>query len=245
MATPTQSVQFRNATSLLEFYHNEEIWAFGIKQRNALCFKNEQDDQSVGEQKLANILQAMLENKTSAIYTLCLYNNPGDEITDKTPCSLSVNFRLREFEGSGAFAGMNGFGGDTNEEIRALRAELKELKEGGGAGPDRLGVIGELMEMDAMQPIVMAIAGKIADFIGSIGNKPAAAGPEDQGLRRVSGPPGWHGVWKEDAEIIRSIDTLADKLQDFPEMMAKLARIALNKPLQFTMFTAYLRNMKA
>lgn len=247
MATPTQSVQFRDGDSLAEFFKSQDMPAFAIKQKNTLNFKHQGDNMDEALTCLEAILQLILSNESAAIYTLCIYDDYGDKITDKTPCDLSVNFRLCEYAQA---AGMGGIGGMSSSsellrEVRAMRVELNKLKAAPAEKEEhRLGLIGELLEMDATQPIVLALAGKVADWIGAIGS-PTVSGSAGVGeLKRVSGVPGWHGRWKEDATICNSIDVLADHLEDFPEVMAKLARIALNKPTTFSLFVGGLRRMK-
>lgn len=244
MATPKATIQFRNAEDLVQFYQDEEIPAFGIRNGSTLNFKYEGPDLEEGKAKLVGILNLMLANKTAAIYTLALYNRFDNEITEKTPASLSVNFRLNEYgENIGGFTGGGG-NSDIMQELKSMRKEIEDLKKEKEEPADKLGMIGEIMQMDAVQPVILAIAGLIADKISSIGAKISPAPAPSTDLRRVSGPPGWHGTWREDPEILISIDTLADKLEDFPDVMAKLARIALNKPVQFAMLTGMLRKMK-
>ncbi len=243
MATASLSVQFRDPEDLAMFYRDEGIPAFAIKQRNALNFKYEGDSMDEGLEKLVGLFKIMVKNKTAAIYTLCQYNSFGDEITDKTPASLSNNFRFNEYGEAIGFAG-SGDGGIA-QQLKDMRAEIKALREEREEGDgNKLGVIGEILSMDAVQPVVMAIAGLIADKIaqaGGGGNSPQH-GPAGE-LKRVSGIPGIKSNWKDDPEVMRSLDTLNDKLDDFPELMGKLARIALNSPLKFALFVGGLRRM--
>lgn len=243
MATPSQSVQFRDPDDLVAFYRDEGIPAFSIKQRNALNFKYEGDSLDEGIAKLIGLFKMMVKNKTAAIYTLCQYNSFGEEITDKTPASLSNNFRFNEYgEAIGAFGG--GGGGDLAQQLKDMREDIKALREEREEGSGhKLGMIGEILEMEAVQPLVLAVAGLIADKITQMGGgSPPAHGPAGE-LKRVSGIPGVKSNWKDDPEVMRSLDTLNDHLDDFPELMAKLARIALNSPFKFKLFTAGLRRM--
>jgi hypothetical protein len=240
MSTPTMTVQFRNPEDLIKFYMGEGIPAFGIKQKTDLNFKYEGDNQDEGVEKLQGIIDMMLNNKSSAIYRLCLYRTFGEEITDKTPCSLIVNFRFYEYAPDGTNS-MGGFGNqDLHARIAALERKL-QAKESEDE-PHKLGVIGEILEMDALQPVIMGIATKVADWI---------TGPPKMGeIQRISGipgdllnPPAETEVfpWLQDKVLTGSITRLYGSVADLGKLLQKLATIAEKNPKKFASYVKMLQ----
>ncbi len=209
---------------MINFYERQDIPAFGIKQRTMLCHKYEGDSMQDGKEELEWLCNAFIKQRSPAIYTLCLYRKwEGDEITDKTPCSLSNNFRLVDHGEMGAPGG-----GDLLTEVRALREEVRQLREEGVE--NKLGVIGEIMEMEAVQPLLMAVGTKIADWItgqGRVGE-----------LKRVSGIPGVPAAgmtsdWRTDPVTVDALERLSKCVPDLPEVLKKLADMAETKPGKF------------
>lgn len=216
---------------MIQFYERQEIPAFGIKQKTMLCYKYEGDAMDEGMEELKWICSALINQRSPAVYTLCLYKKwVGDEITDKTPCSLSNNFRLTEPSGELGAPG----GGDVAAQLREMREEIRQLREGAPA-ENKLGVIGEIMEMEAVQPLIMAVGAKIADWITGEGKMGE--------LKRVSGipgisPAGMTTEWRTDAVIIDALDRLSKHVPDLPQVLKKLADTADNKPAKFKTYLA-------
>jgi hypothetical protein len=245
MATPSKSVQIRNADTLCKMYERMKIPCWGIKQGAALNWKYEGEALEDGETELRAYLEMLEENETAAIYTLCLYQDPpGGRITDKTPADLSNNFRLLDNQGTVGSAEKYGGGyGALLAEIKELKKELNALKN--QEPENKLGVLGDLMEYEAFQPIMMGLATRAADWImgaGKVGE-----------LKRVSGIPGiseptgkaYAGDWRSDGRISVSLDQLAARCEDLPQLMEQLAVFAVNKPGQFNLYKKMLMSMKS
>ena len=237
MATPSKAVQFRDVDSVVQMYINMKVPAFGVKQNSALNFKYQGDDLEEGGQQLRNFLDMLQDSESAAIYTLAIYEQPGDRITEKTPVDLSWNFRLRD--APAGMAGMEMYGGGYGammNEIRQLKGQVAALQTKKEEEPEnKLGLIGEIMEMDAMAPIMMAVGNRIADLLAP----PAKVGE----LKRVSGIPGLLKPWKEDEVITDALDRLSKKVDDLPAILQKLADMADNSPTKFSWYIKAFRTM--
>lgn len=228
MATPAKSIQAIDAETIVSMYRNMGIPDFGIKQNQALNFKYTGGDLEEGAQKLAGYLQLLIDCETGAIYTLCVYEDPKKGINERTPVDLSFNFRL--FDQPRNYGSFDGAGyGQLLGEIGSLKKQLAELKQ--QPEESRLGLIGELMELEAMQPIMMAIGTRLADVI-----YPAA--PAVGELKRVSGIPGLQPdppttEWRQDPVLCGAIDRLLPHVPDLGKLLTRLADQAENKPAKF------------
>jgi hypothetical protein len=236
MATPSKSVQFRDTQSVVKMYENMKVPSFGIKQNGALNFKYQGDDLVEGSAQLCAYLEMLTENESAAIYTLAIYEEPEGRITEKTPVDLSWNFRLRSEVAGIPGEGYSGSYGQLLAEIRAMKKELADMKN---AEPEnKLGVIGEVMEMEAFQPILMAVGNKLADWL---------TGPEKVGeLKRVSGVPGVASQkpdWRDNIQAENALDRLNEKVDNLPDVLEQLAKMAENKPTTFNMYLKLFRRM--
>jgi len=239
MATPVKSIQFRNIDDLLECYAGTEVPAFAIKMGKGVCFKYEGDSLEDGKQQLGALLDLIQRNESAGIYTLCIYESiPGEHITDKTEAGYSWNFRLNDY-GSSNNAQALGPMLQFMEEVKNLRKEVRELKEAKQEEPEnKLGMIGDIMDIPAVQPIMMALAGKIGDWIsgGTVGQ-----------LKRVSGVPGGpadHYAWLQNEAFLSTIDRLYKGTDDFPALLEKLADMQEKTPGKYKMYIGMFSKMR-
>ena len=247
MATPAKSVQIRDADSLCKMYARMAIPAWSIKQGGDINWKYEGELIEEGEAQLKAYCEMLMDNETAAIYKLCLYEDLEGKITEKTPVSLSNNFRFTDGAAYGSPDHYGGGYGALLGEVKELRRVVNEMKNQ-APEDNKLGIMGELMEHEALQPIFMGVATKIADWIMS----PAKGVGE---LKRVSGVPGSAasvptsspaGVrsWREWPEITGAIDILNGHVEDLPAVLQKLALLASKKPIQFKLYKTMLLSMK-
>lgn len=247
MATPAKSVQIRDTATVCKVYEMMKIPAWAIKQGSTVNWKYQGDSLEDGKAELRSYCELLEENETAAIYTLCLYEDLEGKITDKTPADLSNNFRFIDTVACGGPGDhYGGTYGTMLAEVKQLRKELQDLKNQPPEEANKLGMIGELMEMEALQPIIMGVANKVADWIMS----PAKGVGE---MKRVSGvPPGaiagpspaFAGNWREEPRISAALDVLAGSLTDLPEVLEQLGRYAVNKPKQFSLYKQMLLRTK-
>lgn len=241
MATPVKSVQFRDVEAVMDMYDNVKIIPFSIKQAGAINHYYEDDDAEEARQQLGWFLNKLNESGSEAIYTLCLYKNLKTDIDEKTPCNLSWNFRLHHQQVGSNVGGYNPGGyASLLMEIKELKKEVQELKTAGPPNP--LGIVGDIMEMEAVQPLIMALGTKVADWI---------TGPSTVGeLKRVSGIPGATAGpigmttdWRTDPVVIDAIDRLSRQVADLPGILKRLADLAENKPAKFKTYLAMFKMM--
>jgi len=200
--------------------------------------------------KLQEYCEVLVDNDSAAIYKFCLYEDLDGKINNKTGWNLSNNFRFKEGPGA-SYGSPEIYGGNYGQmlqELKELRKELNALKN---QAPEehKLGMIGELMEMEALQPIIMGLANKAADWIMTPGKGVGE-------LKRVSGvplgtsltpsPPPLSSTWswREDTRIGDALDTLAGTVEDLPVVLEQLARMAIKKPGQFKLYKTMLLSMK-
>ncbi len=238
MATPSKAVQFRDVESVVTMYKSMDIPAFGIKQNTALNFKYQGNNIEEGAALLSGFLSMLQDSESAAIYTLALFEEPGPRITEKTPVDLSWNFRLRD-QVAGYMPGeqYNGIYGQLMGEVKGLKAQLAALQ---AKEPEsKLGVIGEIMEMEAVQPLLLAIGNRIADLVM----------PTKPELKRVSGVPGIPETkeppapWRDNPLIIDALDRLNIQVKGLPALLQQLANLAESNPLKFGIYVAMFKKM--
>jgi hypothetical protein len=252
MATPAKSVQARDVDSVVEMYTKMGIPAFGIRQNGTMPFKYTGNSMEQGAAELQWILEKLEDSESAAIYQLAMFENPG-KVNEKTPADLSIGFQLNEHtRGWLPHEQYKGSYGAVLGEIRELKKTIDALQKEKEAEPEsKLGIVGEIMELEGVQPIVMAIGNRIADWVMGTGDK--AVGE----LKRVSGIPGYEpeppaangqippaGDWRTDIIVIGAIDRLADRVPDLGGLLTRLADLAEKKPGQFNLYAAMLRKMK-
>ncbi len=219
-----------------------DIPAFGIKQNQALNFKYPGPSVQDGANQLRAFLDMLDDSESAAIYTLALYEDPPTRITEKTPVDLSWNFRLRDtVSGYRPGEAYGGVYGQLIGEVKQLKAQILELKN--REPESKLGVIGEILEMEAVQPLLMAVGTRIADFVMP---------PSKPELKRVSGVPGMTEQqpldvrieWRDNPTIIDAIERLSAREKDLPELLQQLASLAEKSPGKFALYVGMFKKMK-
>lgn len=242
MATPVKSVQCKDVESVLELYDNVKIESFAIKANgnNGVPVYVYEEAAGSARDQLEWFLNKLEEGQSEAIYTLCLYKGDPEEITDKTPVNLAWNFRLHHQVIGGTAGGYQGGYAALLQEVKDLRKEVQEFKNAPPVNP--LGIIGDIMELEAIHPLMMAIGGKVADWI---------TGPTTVGeLKRVSGipgittsPVGMTTEWRTDPVLLDAIDRLSKQVADLPGIFKRLADLAEKKPAKFKTYLAMFKMM--
>lgn len=249
MPTPAKTVQFRDAETLVACYRDADIPAWAIKVGGpGPCFKYEGKDIEDGCLKLQECCRLILKSKSAGIYTLCLYEEeilPADGIiTEGTKPGLAWNFRFNEYEGAGM--GLVPYQqDDLRAELKAIRKDIQDMKAEREDEGGKLGVIGEIMENEALQPIIMGISQKIADWI---------TGEKVGELRRVSGIPNvdigkeypelleWD--WLKDHKLMYAVSRLFKTTPDLAEVMDKLAALSENNPKKYQFYLNMFKKLK-
>lgn len=228
MATPAKSVQARSVEDVLALYDQMQVPSFAIRQGSAQNAKWIGESVEDGHANLKTCLEFLERAESAAIYTLCLFEDPPERVTDRTPCSLSLNFRLLDTP-SGYISGEQYAGGYSRitMELQQLRKEIQEIRAEKEQGGGQLGLIGDLLSIEALQPVIAGLGMRLVD----------AVLPEKKvgQLERLSGVP---GQWREDDQVTRSLDRLAAKVDNLGTLLGKLADMAERNP---TVFQFYLK----
>ncbi len=227
------SVQFVGLQEVMRAYDNMGVINWAVWQGKNPNFQYGGTDDNESRQELEEWLKMIAKRPNQAIYTLKFFEDwKGGKIPKTAVEDTAFNFRvLDEFDEQ---TGMQIYRSDRGsnvvvEEIRLMRAELKEIKEK-AVVPAKIGNVDEPMEtwekiLD--HPITMGLVGKI--FGLDIAGLAAMEG-------KLAGVPGEH-----------SIDDTIDKLlvydTDLGNHLYKLLQIAEKNPGQFKMFLAMLDKM--
>jgi hypothetical protein len=255
MPKVSKSVHFRNEEQVLEAYRNRDVPAFAVWQDKQFLFKYEGDSIEDGETQLKSWVDMLAQNQSSAIYTVCVYEDweAGTKIKDTTPYDGSFNFRLYD-NPSGylppqQYVQYQQQGGSLKvllDKMSAQQQEIERLKsviDQGGEGDEEdnaLGIVGKLLEHPvlgpALQPLIQRLAGGIADVV--LGKDEGEGVPAQ--VRRISGV----AIENGDARLVSAIERLQKQVDDLPALLEKLALLAEKKPTQFLFYKQMLQSMK-
>ena len=258
MATPARTVQLRNASEVIQAYENWGIPQFAVLSGKQLLFTQDDSDATVddGVQLLRQWLTWIKNNGSSAIYTLAVYKSLKKEITNTTEYNGSVNFQLNEYNyngNGGMITGSNDAGmKELLNTVNALQLQVTKLQdqlneedeEEDEQKPDMLGQITDFIS----NPV---IAGIISAFLptGKYLPKPVTPNPQQQQqpmqteagtVTRIAGVTD-KDHQKRMADILKKLQSQVQNLPDLLEQMSKLAEA---KPEQFAMYMGALMAMK-
>lgn len=242
------SVQFTNKDDVLEAYTKMKVGPWAIWCGKELNFSCNDKSQSVCLAELTEYLEMLDRNETPVYYSLRVYRGlkPDQQITNKTEYDNSFGFRLTE-SAAGYRRSAGGDGGGLSgmtvgalkkqwdneralmDEIKALRLEVQEMKDGDDEDGDDdygLGKIGRILQHPTIGPIAQQLVGTITSML----KRSSPAG-------QIAGVPG-------DAEKIQaSLQILTDCISDFPVILDKLALMAQKNPAQLKQYCDLLRQM--
>jgi hypothetical protein len=232
------TVQFRDASSVVRAYENRGVPAFCIRNKNQLLFVYKGDDLEEGKNLLTEYMDLLQKSESAGIYTLCVYEEfKGGRITNKTEYDGSFNFRFTDT------ISINQTKHPFANELTALREEVKLLHEKMEAkeeeeeeSTDTMGSIAKLLDNPMIAGVVGAIFEKVMD---SLTKKPVDQIQNEantQNLKAVSGV-------EVESEVFYAYEILCKSRKDFPELFKKLALLAQKKPKQFGIYCTMLKTM--
>jgi hypothetical protein len=247
------NVQFTNKDDVLEAYKKMKVGPWAIWCGTAMNFSCSDESKTECESSLVEYLEMLDRQDVAAYYRLAVYDDmAGEKITNKTPYSSSFNFRLTDSamgikrNGIGE-TGLSGMTVGTmrkqweseraiSDEIKALRMEVQELKEG-GTGDDELddyglGKIGKILQHPTVGPMAQNLLGSLMNYLNRGAGQPG---------RTLAGLPGdQSGADK----ITAALEILNSAVPDFPDILLKLAEMAQRQPASFKMYCDALRGMQ-
>jgi len=212
------SVQFFGRESVVDAYTNRGIQTWGIFEKKNFITAGE------GAHSLTEFLKKLEPGGSMATYTLKVYKNCEDldEITDKTECNGSFNFKLMH--------SLGGVGVSDSSRLAALEAKINGLDDDDDDEPEGLGeiVMGWLKEPQKLVPVIGALKelfhgnpGPAVAQMATIGNVEQGAPPykaktpEMDPLERVAAA--LDRLEKQDKDIITHLEKLADIAEKKPE----------------------------
>lgn len=248
------NVQFTNKDDVLDAYKRMKIAPWSIKCGKAVNFSCQAKSENECLVELTEYLEMLDRQDTAVYYTLCVYDadDISGHITDKTPAVASFNFRLTESASGIGRVGNESLSGMTvgslrkqwdseralMDEIKALRMEVQEMKEGGDDEPDDfgLGKVGLIMNHPQIGPMAQQLVSGVLGFLNSL--RPGAAAPAapQPGNRIISGVPGADPA-------ADAMNILNAAYPDFPVLLSKLARMHQVQPAQLKMYIEMLRTL--
>jgi uncharacterized small protein (DUF1192 family) len=244
------TVQFRDAANVLSAYEQRGIPNFSIRNRQQLLHVYKGGDLGEGATELAAFLELLERSKSAGIYTLCVYElAPNTRITNKTEYDGSFNFRFSDEISNGA---REVYSRETESKLNALQSEIAMLREQleEKEKPEEgelMGMINGIVNNPSLAPIVGAVAEQIAAWISKLGPQQPQQQQQHlqqpnlnhqatvEGLKRVSGI---------DIDVEQSLQVLCGAEKNFPELLHKMAQIALKKPTTFKIYVNLLRSYK-
>lgn len=236
----SSSVQFYGLPAVLLAYKNRDVDAWSLWQNKQFLFRG------IGYDALEGYLNMLSEAGSGAVYTIKVYDDIEEEkkIKESTQADGSFNFRFsHESEYIPGQVGRHPIGTARQNDyavligkIEALERKLSEREE--EEPESKLGIIGEILEHPAMQPMLP----KLVDMLGAFLTGGVKAADPNQAA--INYPPPVHynqgrsavlnGV--NDDSIINEAVTELKKLDPMLGIhLQKLVQIGKEDPSTFAM----------
>lgn len=239
----SKSVQFDNPEDVVQAYKLRKVPAWAIFHNNeGPMFKYDQKNMSEGEQLLSQTLETL--ERSAACYSFRIYEDlpAGGKIKSNSVHDGAFNFQLND-NPRGYLppeiyqqAGVNGGVKVMLTEFQALKTENAQLKAklAEDDGEDsQLGIVGELLEHEAIAPVVPLLVDRLMDLF--LPEKPVA---------RQAAISGVVFAGTEQEKLTEAITILASAVTDLPDVLLKLARLSQNKPTKFQYYVTMMRAIK-
>lgn len=247
-------LQFQGADAVVKAYESmaDKMPVWAICSGKALNMAGE------GASELSNYLDILQADGSAVLYTLQVYNSTSaDDITQKTPCNRSINFKLntapaRNMSGHNLPAAANPLEkslvgmiadeitGEITEEIRGvIRKRLSGKKEDTDSEPkDLIGTITGILQDPVQLQNAMQLLGMVKQMFRP-GSMPYVAPPVQYSPQMVSGvgSPADKVIDQRDMEqrLANALDTLEEHDPKMTEHIEKLARLAKENPGVYSM----------
>lgn len=243
-----KTVQYKSKESVIQAYKMRDVAPFAVFSGKQFLYSCIPEDVETGATNLEAYLDLLEDGQSAGIYTLTVYDDlqPGDKIKNNTPYDGSFNFRFLDQP-----LGYIGNGPAYINEMRTERlklekriAELEAKQEGNGEDANGIGAIlnSPLMEiiLPHLAPLISGIVGKLTNGLGLNDGQPGRQLEEVPESSQLGAIP----EIEPGTKIREALAVLVEKAPDLPDLLAKLARIAVSKPIQFKTYLIMLRSMK-
>lgn len=236
-----QTVQFFNKDAAISAFENRGVNAWSIFQGKEFLFKG------YGVDELDQILTALADGGTSAIYTLRVYENVEDMsmVKSKTDHDGSFNFRLNVLDNSTRPKSDSDYFLD--RRIKGIEDRLDEILDKGEESDvievqEKNSIVGEILGNPAIAALVPVLLEKVINWLDKSGQKakslPAQTSVNGDGINRVgvlNGVP-------LDSGIMETVDGLKKHDPDFEKHLKMLLRLAEDNPSFFKVIIMNLEN---
>lgn len=231
------SVQFRGIESILQAYDNCEIpdWAF-LQGKGIICAYNE-GDQTEGRTRLEQWLGMLLDSRSTAVYALQLYKDPGGDITNKTPYNFRFQCVLYDESTMEGFRG--GFQNKRIQELEARLAEKEAEEDDAEIGGIQGFIAGIVKDPQMRQMAVAGIIGLVRKFLGGPGAPATVSGvPNTDNMDIIQEREGKaYGslTTEEQQKLTQAMIVLMEGDPTIGTNLMKLASILQNDPGKYKM----------
>lgn len=248
----SKAVHFRSKDSIIEGYLNRKVPAFAVFQQGQFIFKYEGQSLEEGEQLLDSWIDMLDNDRSAAIYTVCVYEDlkEGTKIKSNTPYDGSFNFRLYDqaagylppdrynvyqSQGGNVKALLDKFEAQ-QQEIERLREELEERDK---EPENKLGMIGEILKHEQFGPIAVGLIERLTNTVldNVLGKEGTTGNQERPPIRKISGIA-------VDERTLTAVARLGELVEDVPGLLEQLIKLAESKPKQFEFYRSMLSSMK-
>jgi hypothetical protein len=224
-----QTVQFRGLETVLKAYENRNLPAWSLWVGQQFLFKYEGSTVDEAVLQLNEVLEMILKDGSTAIYTLKVYEDlpAGGKIKEKTPADGSFNFRLQE----DSREYVRGNGNSYNSQIATLEARIKELEAENEEEEDEsgLGAINEALEHPLIEKLLSSVFG-----INLATAQHHVPGPTISGINDAD----------RETKINRAVAILKQHDIRLDEHLTILADTAVNSPQTFSYLLGMVDQLK-
>lgn len=249
------SVQFRSAEMALQAFGNTDCEAWSVWQGKQLLYKG------IGDEDLKAFFDLLEDQASNAVYTLCYYEDITSKknINSKTPFDGSFNFRLNsdrmeitqaQYSKVGSLNELQSKVSAMENRIGDFLDKLENREEEEPEPPNRLGIIGDILEHPAIAPLLPQLLAMVTGtnkqigYANQINGKQAVNGDEIPGVVRMGAvgavsnvPP---AITDKTNQAIERLQLVDPNLSDHLTMLANLAE---KDPGTFQLLLSSLENM--
>lgn len=242
-----KSVQFRSPEKVLGAYKNNQVPMWSIFQgKQGPMFKYQGDDLEAGYDLLEQVLTAIYQERSAAIYTFNVYEDlPKGKIKSDTPVDGSFNFRFFATTENSVLPNQyshiyEGGAAAMVQDMQAMKVQMNLIanKLNEEEEESAMGIVGEILEHPAIEPIVPTVVNRLLDLFL----------PENTGtgeLARVSGINVEENTQDVSVdELLPLLKRLQPKVKDLKGLLTQLCKLAETKPNKFNFYYGALMGMK-
>ncbi len=244
-----ETVNIDNIDDLMTVFDNIKCPNWGLYSGTQLLTSYEGKDQNEARQLLEQSAEIFAGNSAGR-YMLVIYRGlkPAEIITNKTPYTNSINFRLHHDQRSamGEAGYVERYGDrDTSKALQKMyeenarlkveveRAKLTQAAPAEETWADKMGGVIDALGLTELMPDIAR--GIITKFAPGIPMK--LAGPTGTGAESNPNPPA------DPADLDNALNILGEAVPDLPYILAQLAKLSKEQPSQFQFYINAIRKM--